>query len=147
MNGLYEVSNYGNVKSMFRYKKLLTPTKNKSGYLKVSLYKDKKIKVFSVHRLVAEAFLKNNNNLPEVNHIDGNKENNNVSNLEWCTKQQNILHRFRVLKQEPVRKYKNINWDNKEDVNKYHKEYYYKHLEQKREYNRNYKKEHNKRTI
>lgn len=138
--GLYQVSNLGNIKSLFRYKKILKPTKNTLGYLKVSLYKDKKIKVMSVHRLVAEAFLENTNNFTDINHKDGNKTNNKVENLEWCTRQQNILHRFRVLKQEPFKKYGDINWNDKKDVNRYHNEYYYKHLEEKRKYNREYKR-------
>ena len=138
--GLYQVSNLGNIKSLFRYKKILKPIKNTLGYLKVSLYKNKKIKVFSIHRLVAETFIPNPNNLPEINHKDGNKGNNNVENLEWCTRQQNILHRFRVLKQEPVRKYNNIDWNTKEGVNKYHRIYYKEHIEKQREYHKQYKR-------
>ena len=56
------------------------------------------IKRFQVHRLVAEAYIPNPNNLPEVNHKDGNRANNNVSNLEWCTRSENALHSTRVLK-------------------------------------------------
>ena len=60
-----------------------------NGYLRVGLSKDGKPKQFLVHRLVAEAFLPNPDNLPVVNHKDGNPSNNNVSNLEWCTQEYN----------------------------------------------------------
>lgn len=63
-----------------------------NGYLSVSLRKDGKQKRFYVHRLVAEAFIENPMNLREVNHIDENKSNNNVSNLEWCSHSYNMLY-------------------------------------------------------
>lgn len=100
--GLYMVSNFGNVKSLERvvwnnrgyYKtvpeKVLKPQKNKDDYLFVALYKDGKGKRYKVHRLVCEAFLENPQNLPEVNHIDQNKQNNCVSNLEYCSRQYNV---------------------------------------------------------
>lgn len=62
------------------------------GYALVSLSKNGKKKKFRIHRLVAEAFIPNPNNYPCVNHIDGNKLNNNVNNLEWCTEKQNMEH-------------------------------------------------------
>lgn len=65
--------------------------KNGGQYLTVELDK----KPFKVHRLVAEAFLLNPLHLPQVNHKDGNKDNNNVENLEWCTAQINVLHSFK----------------------------------------------------
>ena len=64
-------------------------TRLKGGYESISLYKDYKSKSFKVHRLVAEAFVPNPNNLPFVNHIDEDKVNNMVENLEWCTRQYN----------------------------------------------------------
>ena len=64
-------------------------TSDKSGYLKVRLYKDKHQHTLLVHRLVALAFLPNPNNYPQVNHKDENKHNNDVSNLEWCTVKYN----------------------------------------------------------
>ena len=84
--GLYQVSNYGNVRSMNYNKKLgnIRELKQKlrdNGYLEVHLSKDSKRKYFLVHRLVAEAFLENPDNKPQVNHIDGDKSNNHVSNL------------------------------------------------------------------
>lgn len=70
---------------------------NNLGYEQVSLNLDGDVKLHLVHRLVAQAFLPNPNNFPEVNHIDGNKSNNILSNLEWTTRQGNALHGTRVL--------------------------------------------------
>ena len=87
--GLYQVSNTGQVKSL-NYKgrgvvKLLKQAINHNGYNYVILYKNGKTKHYSVHRLVALAFIPNPDNLPIVNHKDENPSNNNVNNLEWCT--------------------------------------------------------------
>ena len=91
--GLYEVSDWGRVKSLAnnkaRKEKILKGTKTPNGYLLVGLHKDGKVVWKLVHRLVAEAFLENPNNLPQVNHKDENKENNNVENFEWCTHSYN----------------------------------------------------------
>lgn len=84
---LYEVSNEGRVRNK-NTGKVRKPHKN-SGYLVVILYKDGKQKNCLVHRLVAKAFISNPNNYPQVNHIDENKLNNNVENLEWCSAQYN----------------------------------------------------------
>lgn len=84
--GLYEVSNLGHVRSLYRYKKQLKPTASKAGYLLVDL----KGKKFSVHRLIAIAFLPNPEGYPQVNHKDENKQNNCVENLEWCTAKYNM---------------------------------------------------------
>lgn len=84
--GLYEVSNWGRVKSIrFGKERILKPGTNKYGYSIVILCKNGKVKSFSVHRLVAEAFIPNTHNYPCVNHKDECKTNNNVNNLEWCT--------------------------------------------------------------
>lgn len=88
--GLYLVSNTGLVKSLFRYKKILKPNITKNGYATVELFKKGNSKRICVHRLVAEAFLQNPKKLPQVNHKDENKLNNNVSNLEWCTAKYNM---------------------------------------------------------
>jgi len=64
----------------------------KNGYANINLWNGKKRKTFRIHRLVAKSFLKNDSNLQFVNHKDGNKLNNNVSNLEWCTPSQNTIH-------------------------------------------------------
>nr|DAO18695.1 MAG TPA: homing endonuclease [Caudoviricetes sp.] len=84
--GWYWVSNLGNVKSKF---KQLKPCINKDGYYVVSLCKENRVKTFSIHRLVALHFIDNPDNLPQVNHKDECKTNNCVTNLEWCTQQQN----------------------------------------------------------
>lgn len=86
--GLYQVSNLGRVKSL-KKNIIRKQTLGKDGYLRVILKHNGKSKNFSVHRLVAKAFLKNVFNYPEVNHKDENKTNNNVSNLEWCTRKYN----------------------------------------------------------
>ena len=89
--GHYQVSNCGRVKSIkFGKERILKPKKDKYGYLHVNLYKNSKRKDFLVHRLVAEAFLDNPNNLPLVNHKDENPSNNFSTNLEWCTHEYNI---------------------------------------------------------
>lgn len=89
--GLYEVSNFGRVKSFrFGKERILKPGINKGGYFFVVLYKNGKKKNHLVHRLVAEAFLPNPDNLPEVNHKDENPQNNNIENLEWCSHSYNI---------------------------------------------------------
>lgn len=93
--GKYEISNLGRVKSLrdkygnYR-EKILKQGKNNNGYLCVKLCKEGKMKNCRVHRLVANAFIPNPNNFPTVNHIDENKENNQVDNLEWMnlSKQQ-----------------------------------------------------------
>ena len=89
--GHYQVSNFGRVKSIkFGKERILKlRTDKKTGYLHVVLCKDGKVKEFTVHRLVAEAFLPNPHNYPCVNHKDENKLNNSVSNLEWCTHKYN----------------------------------------------------------
>lgn len=89
----YQVSNLGNVRSLqYRHKnckQILKPAKDGSGYLFVRLFKKTGCKCSKIHRLVAEAFIENVNDLPQVNHIDEDKTNNKVSNLEWCTAKYN----------------------------------------------------------
>jgi len=70
--------------------------KNKKGYPIVYLRKNGKSHVLTVHRLVATAFIPNPDNKPQVNHIDGNKTNNYVDNLEWCTNSENMDHAIRM---------------------------------------------------
>lgn len=97
MNGLYQISNLGRVKSLSKYHRtknggyyskeiIIKPTPNERGYLMVDLSKNTKRRKIFVHRLVAEAFIPNPNNYNQVNHIkEFEKQNNNIDNLEWCT--------------------------------------------------------------
>ena len=112
LEGYYQVSNLGNVKSLERkvwcgrgrgyYKtipeKILKAGDDGYGYLQVVLCKGGKDKPCKVHRLVAEAFLENPDNLPDINHIDENPHNNNVNNLEWCTRKYNINYGTRNIR-------------------------------------------------
>ena len=98
--GLYQISNFGRVKSFpkrnFHGTIILKPVIQKGGYLQVLLCKGGNERYFRVHRLVAQAFIPNPNNLPEVNHKFGNKFDNYVENLEWSTKSANIQHAFEM---------------------------------------------------
>jgi hypothetical protein len=120
--GLYQISNYGNAKSLDRHVaysnglnaihkgRLLKVDKSKLNtrgkyYFRVTLSKNDKQKRFSVHQLVAQYFIKKGNHKKCVNHIDGNPENNNVKNLEWCSYSENEKHSYDVLKKvNPIRK-------------------------------------------
>lgn len=101
----YQVSNLGRVKSFQQGKTMiLQPELTNNGYLRVRLYKDGKAKRFSVHRLVATAFISNPDGKPQVNHRDGHPLNNHVSNLEWATAHENMRHAYEtglVKKTEP----------------------------------------------
>lgn len=88
----YYVTECGNVFN--KHGKLLTPSDNGRGYLVLGLFCEGKRKTIGVHKLVALAYVPNPNNLPEVNHIDGNKLNNTVNNLEWTTRGANIQHAY-----------------------------------------------------
>ena len=108
-SGFYQVNNKGKVKSVERDvigknnsirhlpEKIISDTDNGKGYRVVTLYNGTGKRTFKkVHQLVAEAFIPNPNNLPEVNHIDGDKTNNCLENLEWCTTKENCEHRQRT---------------------------------------------------
>lgn len=86
--GLYAITSCGKVWS-HRAQKFLKPQKDRYGYLHVNLYKDGKAKKYKIHRLVAEAYIPNPENKPQVNHKDENKEHNYVNNLEWMTSKEN----------------------------------------------------------
>lgn len=98
--GKYQISNLGNVMSLHfkrssTNKKLLKPIKNNGyGYLRVTLRKDGKYKAPTIHRLVAQAFIPNPENKPQVNHLDCNPENNKVTNLEWVTREENVQYGY-----------------------------------------------------
>lgn len=106
--GLYEVSNKGRIKSLPRevvrfgfhkenvVESIRPPKKDK--YLRIELSKEGINKIYPIHRLVAIAFIENPNNKPFINHKDGNKYNNSVENLEWCTHSENQKYSFDVLK-------------------------------------------------
>ena len=91
----YEVSNHGQIRNA-KTKKIRKQNLLKKGYCFVSgsLGSRNKKKTFKVHRAVAETFIPNPNNLPEINHEDGNKLNNYVNNLKWCTGSENIQHAY-----------------------------------------------------
>ena len=88
--GLYQISNKGRVKSLkWGKERILRPMINTSGYYYITLCNDSVKKAFQLHRLVAQAFIPNLYNKPQVNHLDENKLNNSVDNLEWATAKEN----------------------------------------------------------
>lgn len=108
--GLYQVSNYGRVKRYFKNGKenFLVGKKDKDGYTWVILSKNQRKKYIHVHRLVADAFVPNTEDKPQVNHKDRNKQNNSANNLEWVTCSENMLHTFatgRKIHRRPIVQY------------------------------------------
>lgn len=105
----YQVSNFGRVKSVGRTiitsngkryylpERILKLRESNCGYLRIGLWKSQKVYYKSVHRLVAEAFIPNPENKPQVNHKNGIKTDNCVANLEWATQSENVRHAFDVL--------------------------------------------------
>lgn len=112
--GLYQISNLGRVKSFRQSTKfhkaneyILKPSLANNGYYQVTLYKDTGKKKFLVHRLVAEAFIPNPENHPQINHMDEDPYNNRADNLEWCTAEYNNAYgtaRIRIVetKSRPI---------------------------------------------
>ena len=99
--GLYECSNLGHIKNIQRNRLLSLPVKRK--YKQCTLSKNDVKSYYFVHRIVAELFIENKYNKEQVNHIDGDKLNNNVLNLEWCTRSENQLHAFKTGLQKSKR--------------------------------------------
>lgn len=168
--GLYEVSNTGQVRSLDMYVKcrygnyrlhkgkVLSPVKDKKGYLKVVLCCNGKCKTIKVHRLIAQAFLLNPDNLPQVNHKDEDKTNNCVENLEWCTAKYNNNYGTRkdkvretaikngyctgLSKEEYIKEYRE---KNREKIREYRKEYAQKYYQKNKDKARSYYQENRER--
>lgn len=112
--GLYQISNKGRVKSLARVikrnngrelplkERIKNDVYDNKGYSRINLSKNGKSKKHSVHRLVANAFLIKQKHQDQVNHIDGDKKNNDVSNLEWCTGKENVRHSYAIGKASHV---------------------------------------------
>lgn len=103
----YQVSSKGRIRNKAT-KAIKKSFINDSGYVIVSLYKEKSLKTFRVHRLVAQAFIPNPNNLPEINHKSEIKTDNRVENLEWCDRKHNLAYGTRGLRQSQTMKFKRI---------------------------------------
>ena len=165
--GLYEVSSYGRVRSLDKYVKckgesyrlhkgkVLSPAKDTIGYLFVILHCNGKCKTIRVHKLVAEAFLPNPENLTEVNHKDEDKINNRADNLEFCDHKYNMNYGTRNIRSKDTHikngywtglsreEYrKKYNQDRKEHRKKYYQKYYQEH---KNEYNERQKEYYRKK--
>jgi NUMOD4 motif/HNH endonuclease len=134
--GLYQISNYGNITNCRNYSakthsnktkfgKLLKPRPNNCGYLRIGLYKDRKVKFFFIHRLVAQHFISNPLDKKMVNHIDGNKLNNHFINLEWVTLSENVKHAYannlvkNIHSEKRIKMLKTLQENNKKKVNIY----------------------------
>jgi hypothetical protein len=108
----YQINQFGEIRTLKNSPKLkkfdtLKPQLSKSnGYMYQMLYKNGKPKLVRIHRLVAKAFVPNPNNFTQINHIDGNKQNNNASNLEWCDQPYNMKHAYKTGLQKPSEKQK-----------------------------------------
>lgn len=90
----YEINEEGIVRRILS-KRIKKSFLRKDGYIGIQLYKSKTKPIsFQLHRLIAIAFIPNPNNLPFINHKDSNRQNNDISNLEWCTKQENVIHGY-----------------------------------------------------
>ena len=158
--GLYEVSNTGQVRSLDKYDsmnrflrgRILRLFTDGLGYLRAQLYSNSKRKSFLVHRLVAQAFIPNPDNLPQVNHRDENPSNDNVDNLEWCDGKYNVNYGTRIDRIRDIRlkngtytglskeEYRKKRYQEKKDkINERRREYYRENrekiCERQKEYN------------
>ena len=117
--GIYKISSKGRLKRLIgplaKKERFLKVADNQSGYKFYTLCKNGKVKIMYAHRIVAMAFIPNPKNKEEVNHIDGDRSNNNLRNLEWVTRSENHHHRYKVLKQRGVNYGKTgaLNWRSK----------------------------------
>lgn len=114
LEGSYQVSNLGRVKSLARVikrsdnkiqtfkERILKVLPDNNGYSRVSLPINGKQTKVRIHRLVAKAFIDNPDNRLQVNHIDGNKSNNHITNLEWCTTKENVIHAYKIGLKKPT---------------------------------------------
>lgn len=153
--GLYQVSSYGRVRSLDRYDernrflrgRILKLHTLRRGYLDVRLCSNGKVKSFLVHRLVAEIFIPNPDNLPQVNHRDENPSNDNVDNLEWCDGKYNVNYGTRIDRIRDI-KLKNGTYFNLNDeerkiyLKEYKKKYYQEKKDKWKEYNKKWYQEH-----
>lgn len=96
--GLYQASNLGRIRSLYSNKNKIMRIQTTGNYNHIILTKDGYAKNYSIHKLVALAFIPNPNNLLEINHKDENPRNNNVNNLEWCNHSYNIKYGNRIQK-------------------------------------------------
>ena len=111
--GLYKITDNGKVLSVRKNRYIYTSL-DRYGYEQCILFKDGKHKTKKVHRLVAEAFIPNTENKPQINHINGVRNDNIYTNLEWCTNSENQLHSYRHNNRVPSNKYVNKKTRNKE---------------------------------
>lgn len=94
--GLYQISNTGKVKSIRYNKEIIRKPCLSKGYKMVKLHKNGVYRPVTIHKLVAKYFIPNPVNKPQINHIDGVKENNIYTNLEWCTGSENLIHAYKI---------------------------------------------------